>query len=84
MFISKEEKIALQSRSQTQDLRLHIAEAELRSFKERLSALEQQVAHQYGTKKDGTPKARPGGPKKVAASPLHAIGQAMAVGESRP
>lgn len=92
MFISKEEKLKLRSdivrlRDDLtyarnvlveQNNELRNLQASLRTLADQHAALHREVQHRYGTKKDGSPKARPGGPKKEAASPLNAIAEGAA------
>lgn len=89
MFISKEEKLKLrmdivrlrEDLTYTRNVlvehnnELRGLQTHLRMLGDQHAALQRDVQHRYGTKKDGSPKARPGGPKKAAASPLNAIAE---------
>lgn len=89
MFISKEEKLKLrmdivrlrEDLTYTRNVlvehnnELRGLQTHLRMLGDQYAALQRDVQHRYGTKKDGSPKARPGGPKKDAASPLNAIAE---------
>jgi hypothetical protein len=95
MFISKEEKLQLQTRATATRLQLDGLSNKLEILARTVTALQRElqtvkalgteqslqlavaldelrvrVEHRYGTKKDGTPKARPGGPRKEEPAPM--------------
>ena len=61
--------------NQNMELQLKDVTAKTSVLAEQFAALQRDVQHRYGTKKNGEPKARPGGPKKDVASPLNAIAE---------